>query len=196
MRMILVTICIAFGGCNGAPLFTTEAGDGGAVDGGSDGGVVSGVPPAGAYRVTVTPTSDTCSPQAQPIAPTIAFVEAGPVANSVVVDWPGTTFVPSNAVVVAGFTLAPDSGDSELTVNGATLDATFLMQSRDATGFTVTQSQAWTHVVDATGPSPSLPSSDCTYAATLRYDLVLACAAPCVLSATKDPDNLACTCAQ
>lgn len=199
MRMIFVTICLTVGGCNGAPLFTSEAGDGGHVadgDRGSDGGVVGSTPAAGAYRVTVTPTSDTCSPVAQPIAPSIAFVLAGLVANSVTVDWPGTTFAAGSAVTVAGFTLAPDSGDAELTINGATLDAMFVLRSRDATGFTVTQSQAWTHVADATAPSPSLPSSDCDAAATLRYDLLLACAAPCVLTATKDPDSLACTCPQ
>lgn len=193
MRMIFVTICLALAGCNGAPLFTTEAGDGGHdVDGGVDGST----PPAGAYRVTVKPTSDTCSPQVQLIAPSIAFVHAGLVANSVTVDWPGTTFVASSPVTIAGFTLAPDSGDVDLTINGATLDAMFLLQSRDASGFTVTQSQAWTHVADAAGPSPSLPSSDCDAKATLRYDLQLACAAPCVLSAAKDPDSLTCACAQ
>ena len=202
MRMILVTICFALAGCNGAPLFTMQAGDGGGsvaqVDGGSDGGVVSGAPPTGAYRVTVTPTVDDCTPQVQPPRdPTIVFVHASLTgADSFTADWPGSSFVPGQTLIVSGFTLAPDAVEMDESINGATLASTFFLQSRDSLGFSVTQSQAWTQVADASAPSPWLPSSDCNYRATLRYDLVLPCPAPCVLSATQDPESQSCTCAQ
>jgi hypothetical protein len=169
MKVSAITLCscLLLSACEGAPL--GEDPDG-------------GTPPNGVYQLTATPIADDCTPRvATPPAQQVFLGVHSPAALSVAVP------NPAFGQPVQSWSVEPLQDGrfaADVTVCGAVHSRLLELQHLSASHLTVRQTETFSgiaHVDPTCSSTAPLPQRDCTSSAELRYDLVLACAPPCVV---------------
>jgi hypothetical protein len=201
MRSLLVVTCLAAGCVNGAL----------PIDGADDSGApsedmtlgTSGSPPAGIYRVDVSPARGDCVPQTltgplpQPVQVFGGLEPNGALRVSFpyFVESVPFTYLESLSVKDGTLRLNPDTC-------GASQSVTVTVTGMSDSAYSVTRSSAWTNTAAIDRRAVCLagvPQADCHTSAEVRYTLLQACPPPCVVRESESPSasffgTLECVC--